>query len=145
MVLSGWLSEETSWYLSVFEVLAVVKLKAFLPFVSQTAKDEHKNLLGGSGERLYSLFVSSVKHSYQRLSSYSSSEQHQCVKYLIAHSQWDNSPQQKSGRVYEEAGGHPSPDFKWAARRLFDFFLSKTDTIDKKWHPGLLLQPTVDC
>ena len=53
--MSDWISEETSWYLSVFEVLAVVKLKAFLPFVSQTAKDEHKNLLGGSGERL--LFI----------------------------------------------------------------------------------------
>ena len=55
MAVSDWISEETSWYLSVFEVLAVVKLKAFLPFVSQTAKDEHKNLLGGSGERL--LFI----------------------------------------------------------------------------------------
>ena len=55
LLVSGLLSEETSWYLSVFEVLAVVKLKAFLPFVSQTAKDEHKNLLGGSGERL--LFI----------------------------------------------------------------------------------------
>ena len=39
----------------VFSLLAAVKLKAFLPFVSQTAKDEHKNLLGGSAERL--LFI----------------------------------------------------------------------------------------
>ena len=55
LLVSESVSEETSWYLSVFEVLAVVKLKAFLPFVSQTAKDEHKNLLGGSAERL--LFI----------------------------------------------------------------------------------------